>query len=452
MIISNPKSNFFDDNFQKLSHIGRGGFGEVYHVRHMIEGEEYAVKIVKFLDIYGDNKRQEILKEVQNLVKLRSDFVVNYRNSWREDNHLYIQMDYYPQNLQTIIDNKHIVFGRQTGEPMKIFEYFISCEIIRELLESVKYLHDLCPPVIHRDLKPSNVMISQNSNNNRFIRLCDLGLATSHDMTSMSHTSNVGTAQYMAPEIFQPRYTIKVDIYSLAVENMGRNEGTEGKVSVGEEGNTPKERHKREERNQSHKSRDIQSDRTNQLSTRVMSGSAAGGDKPTVFKGNASKLRAKFESMAQNEEMVVKRRADEERDRRLEREKHEMTAEKERQQVVTKSAANPESDAQKQKPDFGKTAKPSNNSGSPTKLTATALYDYKAVDLDGINLDMNELITDIEMMDEGWCRGRCGNKVGLFPTIVVIITHLWSPEMTVSTDGVVIVTDSWDVENSTRLK
>ncbi|CAG2103292.1 unnamed protein product [Medioppia subpectinata] len=585
MNVSNPKSNFFDDNFQKLAHIGRGGFGEVYHVRHMIEGEEYAVKVVKFLDIYGDHKRQEILKEVQNLVKLRSDFVVNYRNSWREDNHLYIQMDYYPQNLQTIIDNKHIVFGRQTGELMKIFEYFISCEIIRELLESVKYLHDLCPPVIHRDLKPSNVLISQNSNNSRFIRLCDLGLATSHDMTSMSHTSNVGTAQYMAPEIFQPRYTIKVDIYSLAViafhlfdlfnienpiekykstafsttgrpvveysttttsgqvENVSRNEGMEGKVSVGEEGNTPQERHKREERNQSHvsigvtlghKSRDIQSDRTDQLSTRVMSSSAAGGDKPSVSKGNASKLRTKFESMAQNEKMVSKRRADEERDRRLEREKHKKKAEKEIQQVVTKAAVNPESDAEKQNLNFVKTAKPSNNSDSLTGLTATALYDYKAADLDDISFHTNELVTDIEMIDEGCCRGRCGNRMGLFPVnyvqfnqmteseitdkdndiaiasivgnslaidpkyksidnevdinciqlfhgfddnkgfnvlfakndgmvygmgsnqwgrlVVVIITHLWSPVMTVSTDGVIIVMDSWVVGNSNQIK
>ncbi|CAG2110812.1 unnamed protein product [Medioppia subpectinata] len=215
IIISKQKSNYFDDNFQKLSHIGRGGFGEVYHVKHMIEGEEYAVKIVKYLDIYNDRKRQEILKEVQNLVKLRSEYVVNYRNSWREDNHLYIQMDYYEQNLQTIIDNKHIVFGRQPEEPMKIYEYFISCEIFKELLESVKYLHDSCPPVIHRDLKPSNVLISQN--NSRFLKLCDFGSATLHTMSSMSHTSNIGSAQYMALELNQSRYTIMVDIYSLGV-------------------------------------------------------------------------------------------------------------------------------------------------------------------------------------------------------------------------------------------
>ncbi|CAG2106881.1 unnamed protein product [Medioppia subpectinata] len=201
---------------------GRGGFGEVYHVKHKIEGEVYAVKIVKFLDTYDEHKRQNILKEVQNLVKLRSDFVVNYRNSWLEHNLLYIQMDLYSQNLQTIIDNKCTVFGRQPEEPMKIYEYFISCEILKELLECVKYLHDSCPPVIHRDLKPTNVLISQNNSNKRFIKLCDFGSATFHDMTSMSHTSNIGSAQYMAPEVYQSRYTIKVDIYSLGLYLIGR--------------------------------------------------------------------------------------------------------------------------------------------------------------------------------------------------------------------------------------
>ncbi|CAG2101673.1 unnamed protein product [Medioppia subpectinata] len=235
------------------------------------------------------------------------------------------------------------------------------------------------------------------------------------------------------------RESMNSNNHNSTFENMGRNEGTEGEVSVGEEGNTPQERHKREERNQSHvsigvtlgqKSRDIESDRTDQLSTRVMSSSAAGGDKPTVSKRNASKLREKFESMAQNEEMVVKRRADEERDRRLEREKHEMKAVKEGQQVVTKAAVNPESDAEKQNPDFGKTAKPSNNSASPTGLTATALYDYKAADFDEISFDINELITDIEMIDEGWCRGRCGGEVGLFPTSYVRFNQMPKSEIT----------------------
>ncbi|CAG2112671.1 unnamed protein product, partial [Medioppia subpectinata] len=201
--------SFFADNFEQLLHIGSGGFGAVYKVKHNIEQEIYAVKVIKLLDTYDNNKRQEKLKEVQKLVKLRSEYVVNYRNSWLEDNHLFIQMDFYTQNLQTIIDNKHIVFGRESEDPMDVFEYFICCEIFKELLESVQYLHDSCPPVIHRDLKPQNVMIDQNYNNNRFIKLCDFGSATFHNMSSMSHTCNVGTAKYMAIELNQSRYTVK---------------------------------------------------------------------------------------------------------------------------------------------------------------------------------------------------------------------------------------------------
>ncbi|CAG2105701.1 unnamed protein product [Medioppia subpectinata] len=217
--ISNQMSNFIGDNFEKLQTIGRGGFGEVYlyHVRHKIEHEIYAINMVKLNDTNDNCKRQKILKEVQNLKTLLSEYVVNYHNSWLEANHLFIQMDYYKQNLQTIIANKHIVFGRQPEEPMKVYEYFISCEIFKELLECVKYLHDSCSPVIHRDLKPSNVLISQNSKNSRFVKLCDFGSATFHDKTSMSHYKNVGTSRYIAQEVNNSRYTIKVDIYSLGI-------------------------------------------------------------------------------------------------------------------------------------------------------------------------------------------------------------------------------------------
>ncbi|CAG2103290.1 unnamed protein product, partial [Medioppia subpectinata] len=122
---------------------------------------------------------------------------------------------------ETIIDNKHIVFGREKEEILNVFEYYMSCEIFKELLECVQYLHESEPQIIHRDLKPSNILISKvgDKTTNRFIRLGDFGSATYHSMTmaSMSHTSNVGTAQYMAIELNQSRYTIKVDIYSMGV-------------------------------------------------------------------------------------------------------------------------------------------------------------------------------------------------------------------------------------------
>ncbi|CAG2101744.1 unnamed protein product [Medioppia subpectinata] len=82
----------------------------------------------------------------------------------------------------------------------------------------MKYLHESKPPIIHRDLKPDNILIVENIINNRFLKLCDFGLATHHDMPSMSHTAGVGTDQYMAIEAKQGRYTIKTDIFNLFVQ------------------------------------------------------------------------------------------------------------------------------------------------------------------------------------------------------------------------------------------
>ncbi|CAN7994888.1 unnamed protein product [Ixodes hexagonus] len=49
------------------------------------------------------------------------------------------------------------------------------------------------------------------------------------------------------------------------------------------------------------------------------------------------------------------------------------------------------------------------------KISAVALYDYQAADYDEISFDPDDIITDIETIDEGWWRGKCNGKVGLFP-------------------------------------
>ncbi|XP_053058780.1 src substrate cortactin isoform X2 [Acinonyx jubatus] len=48
-------------------------------------------------------------------------------------------------------------------------------------------------------------------------------------------------------------------------------------------------------------------------------------------------------------------------------------------------------------------------------ITAVALYDYQAAGDDEISFDPDDVITNIEMIDDGWWRGLCKGRYGLFP-------------------------------------
>ncbi|KAM9313252.1 src substrate cortactin-like [Gastrophryne carolinensis] len=48
-------------------------------------------------------------------------------------------------------------------------------------------------------------------------------------------------------------------------------------------------------------------------------------------------------------------------------------------------------------------------------VSAIALYDYEGGGDDEISFEPRDLITDIEMMDEGWWTGSCNGRRGLFP-------------------------------------
>ncbi|XP_075711243.1 src substrate cortactin-like [Rhinoderma darwinii] len=52
-------------------------------------------------------------------------------------------------------------------------------------------------------------------------------------------------------------------------------------------------------------------------------------------------------------------------------------------------------------------------------ITAIALYDYEGGGEDEISFEPQDLITDIEMIDEGWWSGSCRGQRGLFPATYV---------------------------------
>ena len=156
-----------------------------------------------------------LLRGAKTLAKCSGDYVVQYFDHWIENNDcLYIQMELCSDNLKNIIRQKQQFFRKEKSDPFEAIEYFISCQLFEEVVECVKYLHD--SSIMHRDLRPENILVIKNSNNNRFIKLCDFDLAKFAGVTAESHSKNIGCYKYMAPEVKRGnRYNLKCDIFSL---------------------------------------------------------------------------------------------------------------------------------------------------------------------------------------------------------------------------------------------
>ena len=158
-----------------------------------------------------------ILREVETQSKCSGDYVVQYSDHWIENNNcLYIQMELCSDNLLNFIQQRPQFFGRKDTDPMEPLEYFMSCQLFREVLECVQYLHD--QKIMHRDLNPRNILFCQKGKNDRFLKLCDFGLAKIVGSTSRTHTMGLGTPCYMAREvILGKRYSAKCDIFSVGM-------------------------------------------------------------------------------------------------------------------------------------------------------------------------------------------------------------------------------------------
>ena len=78
-------------DFEELSTLGRGGYGIVYHVRHRVDNQVYAVKKVPLkasrlqqIQTRGQAGLDEILLETRTLARLSHPNIVKYHNSWIE--------------------------------------------------------------------------------------------------------------------------------------------------------------------------------------------------------------------------------------------------------------------------------------------------------------------------------------------------------------------------------
>ncbi|KAJ3319109.1 hypothetical protein HDV06_006668 [Boothiomyces sp. JEL0866] len=258
------KLSRYHSDFQELEFLGRGGFGAVVKAKNLIDGRYYAIKKIKLNPTDKENSKR-LLREVQTLSRLQSEYIVRYYQAWFEEadddyesddsseeyssdeSHSQYSYDETDDWLSSGISislrkqgslrisrsiasdsyDSSVVSSKYTQILYIQMEYCekktlrdlidagikaeVSWKYLRQILEGLGHLH--LQGIIHRDLKPSNVFLDMNGR----IKIGDFGLATakrefsiaqskqslasSEMIDDLSLTSDIGTPVYIAPEI-----------------------------------------------------------------------------------------------------------------------------------------------------------------------------------------------------------------------------------------------------------
>jgi serine/threonine protein kinase len=215
----------FMNKFEEISQIGSGSYGKVFKVKLNSSSELFAINKIAIKD------KNEPLKELCTsllISELNSDLIVRYHDVWYENDLViekgfrkytknstfYIQMDLCEKTLEQIREEIHNDFTIMFNNLLTSLGYYITSELLIEILKGVHYLHK--QNIIHRDLKPDNILLAYGING-RFVKIPDFGLTKVHEITN-SNTRDIGHYKYMAPEVsYGTIYDTKTDIYSLGI-------------------------------------------------------------------------------------------------------------------------------------------------------------------------------------------------------------------------------------------
>lgn len=222
------------EDFEVLTIIGRGAFGEVRVCRHMGNKKVYAMKIMKKSEMLKKNQVAHIRAEKNILALADNPWVVSLDFSFQDEKYLYLVMEYLQGgDLMTVLMKLDVLTEHQT-------RFYIA-----ETAIAIQSVHKL--EYVHRDLKPDNILLDSKGH----VKLSDFGLCKEFNAEDNPYLqqynieeakvgtanevqgnkkdkwknrsrklaySTVGTPDYIAPEVFaQTGYGAECDWWSLGV-------------------------------------------------------------------------------------------------------------------------------------------------------------------------------------------------------------------------------------------
>lgn len=189
-------------NFEILSKIGKGSFGNVYKVRRRKDGQIYAMKKVNITTL-SQKEINNALNEIRIIASIKSPYIISYKESFYsyEANSLYMITEYFDDGD---LEKKIKCFSKSNLS----FSEAEIWNLFSQIVKGVKSLHD--NKIMHRDLKSANVFLMKNNR-------CKIGDMNVSKLNKEGiANTRTGTPYYASPEIWKEMsYGFKSDIWAL---------------------------------------------------------------------------------------------------------------------------------------------------------------------------------------------------------------------------------------------
>mmetsp|Transcript_655 Transcript_655/g.682 ORF Transcript_655/g.682 Transcript_655/m.682 type:complete len:883 (-) Transcript_655:908-3556(-) len=189
-----------EDDYVIGKELGRGRFSVVCECVHKITGVHCAVKVIDKSTIEPEEKAL-LRTEIAVLKLVNHPNIIKLEGLYESRQNIYIVMEMLKGGE---------LFERIVGRPR--FTELEAARLLRPLLESVAYLHDL--GIVHRDLKPENILCGDELED---LKIADFGLSKMI-LPKEKMDSACGTLSYVAPEVLTMQgYGKEADLWSVGV-------------------------------------------------------------------------------------------------------------------------------------------------------------------------------------------------------------------------------------------
>ncbi|KAM7500456.1 hypothetical protein LguiA_024870 [Lonicera macranthoides] len=161
------------DDFELLTIIGRGAFGEVRLCREKSTGQVYAMKKLKKSEMLRRGQVEHVKAERNLLAEVDSTCIVKLYCSFQDEDFLYLIMEYLPGgDMMTLLMRKDTLTEDET-------RFYVGQAVLA--IDSI-HKHNY----IHRDIKPDNLLLDRYGH----MKLSDFGLCKPLDCSSFPDLSD----------------------------------------------------------------------------------------------------------------------------------------------------------------------------------------------------------------------------------------------------------------------